>query len=231
MTITPIPHDEAGKEPAVGVNHNNSATDAGFTLLELLVAVALLAAITALLVGAITSARTAIETVERTNSQAAISGVRRFVADALSEARPLQTLTKERKRQPTFLGSTIRLRFVSSSERPGQFAGLYQYELFLQPRSGQSSGSDLVVRQRLWRPLQVAQTGRKNQAQLITLIAGVSNMSLRYYGALDGERAPRWHANWQGSAKLPLLVALDLDLSGEREDAWPRLVVKLQLAE
>src|SRR5262249_8060730 len=105
--------------------------EAGFTLVELLVALALMVVIAGLLVSAIVGARQALNVVDQRGTQASVPAVQSLLRQLLVEARGNRDAIVQANPDRAFVGAPDKLGFVSSFVPQGQYGGLWRYELAL----------------------------------------------------------------------------------------------------
>jgi general secretion pathway protein J len=197
--------------------------EAGFTLLELLIALTLLALTTSLLVAAIGSARQALSVLDRRVAHATVPAVQSVLRQLLAEARPGLESAGRADPARAFAGEPDKVGFVSSFVPKGQYGGLWRYEIAL---AGEGGASALVLTQQLIRP------GPAATAPLRTVvITGIDALRFRYFGAADRDGAPMWQDGWHEPSRLPRLVAVDVTFARADGRQWSPLVVALPLAE
>lgn len=233
-----------------GASRSPIARASGFTLMELLIALAMVGLITLLLFSALRiGARTwdSVDLVaERTG---ALRLARDFLQGALSQARGV-TLSYDGNIVWVFAGDGERLEFVAPlAERVG-VPGLYVLRLALEDNG---DTSDLILTRWLihpevleggrevppWAPLEA--TGRfARSSDLMDLdVAGgaygrtrlledVDAFGIEYFGLLEGEIEPDWHEEWVEQKVLPWLVRIRLTIVGQD---WPDLIVALPAQE
>ena len=203
------------------MNHGRDDGEAGFTLLELLIALALLAVIATLLVATISSARQALNAVDRHGTQAAVPAVQAVLQRLITEARPGPDAPQPPDRNRAFVGEPDRLSFVSSFVPQGQYGGLWRYDIALDA-SGSAESGTLVMSQRLQRLTPTPPTPLGDNRTV--LLEGVEASRVRYFGAFDQDSPPAWHDSWRHPVRLPLLVSLDVTfVRGDRRQ-WITLV-------
>jgi general secretion pathway protein J len=201
--------------------------EAGFTLLELLIALTLLAVTTSLLVNAIGSARQALRIVDRRVAHATVPAVQSVLRRLLTESRPGLDMTQKAEADRAFAGEPGKMGFVSSFVPQGQYGGLWRYEIALDADAGASRPGAVVLTQHLVRPASSAAA-----APLRTVVIdGVAALRLRYFGAPDEDSTPQWHDSWRDPRRLPRLVSLDVTFAQTDGHEWTPLVVSLPLAE
>jgi general secretion pathway protein J len=201
--------------------------EAGFTLLELLIALTLLAVIASLLVNAITSARQALNVVDRRVTQASVPAVQSVLRRLLVEARPNPDAAQHADPDRAFIGEASKLGFVSSFVPQGQYGGLWRYEIALGTNEGAAESSALVLTQQLVRPASQA----TSQPLRTVLIKEVRALSVRYFGAEDKDSAPQWQDAWRHPFRLPRLVSVVVTFVRPDGRQWPTLIVALALAD
>lgn len=192
------------------------AEGAGFTLIEMVIAVSLTAVIALLAysglnLGSMGWSRAAQVTAGSDEARVAWS----FVRSRLSEARPLRGVDDDEGRVE-FEGRPDRLRFVAPAPRqraaPG---GLYAY--VLEVRDGA-----------LWLDWGLYLPDRDELAlePPRRLVDGVeSRRGFAYFGARREGEDPRWHERWDRPDALPGLVRIELSVAGAD---WPEWVIPIR---
>lgn len=198
--------------------------DDGFTLIELIVALAILALLASMLPGAFAVGQRAWETVRRVESLDADAAARAFAEQRLMEALPVLVADPSGVRQPGFRGESRRLSFVAPSASGPAGGGLYQYVLTAE-RSGERDA--LVLRQRQV----MAPTSPAAADAPRVLRDGLSGLRFRYFGRHDDGQERLWHDDWLDGDRLPELVEIgDSGADGTRGGVPFRpLVVPLKL--
>lgn len=209
----------------------------GFTLVELLVSMALLGLISVAMAGSLRfGARvwdTGAERGEWINrAEITQNFLRRHIGQAAA-ARPAGrgTRTREARDQApdafndapeqAFSGASDRLRFVAPAPVQAGIGGFSRFDVFV---SGGVESRSLVLSIGLG---DVAESGEAADRRV--LIEGIETAAFRYYGALEEGREPDWHDEWTDPERLPALVALRVSFPEGDRRPWPELVIALRL--
>jgi general secretion pathway protein J len=67
-------------------------------------------------------------------------------------------------------------------------------------------------------------------AEQRVLLPGVQSVAFSYYGTYDPNRAPSWLAEWRNRAVLPQLVRVRIAFADHKSLPWPELVVAPHVA-
>jgi prepilin-type N-terminal cleavage/methylation domain-containing protein len=179
----------------------------GFSLLEMLVALVILALVLAFLPGAFRLARqvwTATAILDRDSSRDA--GLD-FLETRLAEAMPLFEPGRAGLVNILFAGSPDKVRFVAPSRNGPAGGGLYSYTIELRPRDNQSSLLVVMVAPYFGpQPEGTAPPAAEEQV----LADDVSAAEFRYFGRHELRQAPAWQGEWKRTDTLPELVQLNI---------------------
>ena len=196
---------------------------AGFTLLELLVAMTLLGILMTALFGGLRLGTRVWEATDRVlDDESRTIAIRRFLEERLEQAFPLRIPNANGGDKIVFVGERTALRLASSM--PDSLGvGPFIIELLLQQKPGQGSDSHLQLR---WRALDgdgaPADIGMSERV----LISDLATVAFAYFGVKDTDRSvPAWHATWQDEEHLPDLIRLQIDFGDARTRHWPPLIV------
>src|SRR5262249_4237756 len=140
-----------------------------FTLVELLVALALLSLMTAMLVSSIGNARTALAFVERENSAIPVIAAQNYLRSALLQARPRPRSGTANASALSFSGDRESMSFLTSYAPRSQFDGLYHVSIGLEPSGNGGRGYNLVVTQAVDRPQTVGNQGAPQGLRAVLL--------------------------------------------------------------
>lgn len=188
----------------------------GFTLIEMLVALTLVALLSAGLFGGLRlGARVWESGGERIAAVNDIEAARTFLRHRLSEAQPLRRRNDDGEAVPVFDGEGERLRFAAPWPPHLGMGGAFVYELWNEAETGA-----LMLDWKLHRPDGVVDVSDgRNRPRRLFRDAG--HVNLRYYGRRDDDESPGWHESWAGETTLPLMI--ELRFAGEGSAGWPPL--------
>jgi general secretion pathway protein J len=194
----------------------------GFTLIELMVALALVAALLALLFSGI---GLGVKSMARLDDQVARIDARRSLAFALRrEIAATYTATEGAAIAAAFVGQPSTMSFLSLGA--GAAAGFTRVWLMLEPGGPQDfgGGGNLVLMRRPQAP------GVWFGFERVVLAHGVAGFRLAYFGAPTPTEPPAWRDRWEGFRSPPELVRISLALASDGAYAWPDEVVRIWTA-
>mgnify|MGYP001202831168 CR=1 FL=1 len=193
--------------------HPATKTQAGFTLLEVVVALALVAVISSLCLSLLsTGTRSADRALAVALANSEVRLGHQFLRDQMSHA----------------------VRYVSSSDDVLHFEGRPTTVRFVQERAGVRDllgwrvvilGYDRSQRTLTFESLPHAGDEQRSIATSSIVVDAVKDASFEYFGNIDDDRA-RWETEWNEVSALPQLIRLNVSL--ENGDEWPPLVVALR---
>ena len=193
--------------------------EAGFTLLELLIATALLGLLTVVL---LESTRFGVQVWARSESaitdENQIRRVQTTLTEELSRAYPLFMASGTSDAHIDFDGSADRLTFLSpDGDLPGAMA---RTSITTETTEGDTN---LVSSSTL-------ELSAKAATDKTILFRNIKALSLSYFGSdSDGER-PSWRNDWHGKTRLPFLIRIRIAFTDKQNAFWPDLVVATRLA-
>lgn len=200
---------------------------AGFTLVELLVSLALAAALASFAIGGLDFARRSW-TVSRERDQAdavdaALSRLRSMIsrtvaAAAFDERTGLARLMYE--------GGPDALEFVTQSEATALRGGLVRTRLHLGRAPVAGVSLDMVTGSFRSDPRAIA------EAEPVRIVDKVTGLKLRYFGSTGFGRPAEWRPDWRRQETLPSLVHVEiLRAGGAPHTRKLEVLVRLHLAE
>ncbi|HSS65381.1 MAG TPA: type II secretion system protein GspJ [Gammaproteobacteria bacterium] len=205
--------------PCIRMPSRKVSATRGFTLLELLLGMAVLALMAGIVLGGIRlGVKSWDAAAERSAAVEEMRVVHALLRRQLSSALPLAT-SRAGGWNLVFEGDPQSLRFVS--ELPGYVSGGGIHFVTLALAKG-AEGDDLVLR---WRPLHALDADEPPDEAV--LARNVEKLRLRYFGARTRNALSEWLESWRDSRTLPRLIEISLEQGGG--ESWPELVVALDV--
>jgi general secretion pathway protein J len=193
---------------------------AGFTLVEILVAITLLGLLMAALFGGVQLGVRAWETSEeRLDESSRLTTVHGFLRDRLAQAYLLEELAPGVAAGPAFAGEADRLSFITLM--PEHLGGGFQRMVLAVTAADERS--DLAV---TWWPAEVDEAALDpDTLRRRALLVDVAELRLAYFGPVEGGQPPAWYEVW-AQPVLPQLVRVQLRFPDRDVRSWPELIVR-----
>ncbi len=198
----------------------------GFTLVELMVALLLLALMSSILYGSLSLSATSWDRGEAKAEQAGdMRQTGEFLRQALTAEHPLR-LHKALDQPLYFAGASDSLAFAGST--PGRVGGgIYYFRIALAP-SGESSK---LLLSRTIPDYTALKPPSFDAAEASVLADGIAQLKFSYFGR-DPDAAdvvdPTWRDHWDDPQILPLLIRMEVKTA--QGTSWPPLVVEPRIA-
>ena len=208
------------------VESDRAIGEAGWTLVEMLVALVLLALMSMMLLNGLAGARKGIEGLQERAGVASVEAVQMHLRGVLGGAWPARQ-SGTTADAPMIEAGAASLRIVSAYSPAGQYAGLHLVDLVLEP-TAIAGRFDLIELRTLYRG--AGQVGlpdperRERPSRLLTNIAGIN---FRYFGAREESGPRHWGSNWIDPYKLPELIAIDVVYAAGDTRKWPGIITAL----
>ncbi len=193
-------------------------TDDGVTLIELIVALALLALLMSFAPGALNLGRTALTTSTELDQRAALLAARSALSNRLAAAVAAFDVAENATGQIAFAGGNTAISFVSALDPIRSEPGLYRTTI-----SSVASPQRAVVLAQA--PFAVKPPPPETQV----LLQPAAAFKLRYFGRAAPEADARWHDDWPRTDALPELIEIDMALPLRFGPPLPPLVVEPRL--
>lgn len=209
-----------------GARIQDSHRQYGFTLIEVLIAMALLSIMVVLLFG---SLRICAQSWEQGESKIAevneVAVVYNFFQRHLASAIPLwDDFTQKEERKFSFQGKKQSLQFVSTFPASAGRSGMQLFSIQQQQEDGEQ-----VVKVTLT-PFFPTAEGEQWQQEEVVLLRHVRDFSLSYFGvAVDNGGENSWQDEWLEKETQPQLVKISIDT--ENGVFWPEIMIALKIAE
>ena len=194
---------------------------AGFTLLELTIALVLLALMGAVLYGALGFAGTSWDKGEaKVDATSGMRLAQEFMRAQLEQQHPLR-MRKVAEFPLLFFGDRNEIRYAAALPSRVAAGGIWYYRL--------SVGDDVrgpLVLERMVPDVNGTRVPDFNDAEKSIIVTGIAEIRFAYYGRDGGSSnadEPSWRDRWDNAQRLPLLVRIDV--IPKQGPAWPTLVV------
>ncbi len=179
---------------------------AGFTLLEILLAMTLMSLILASIGSGLHLGRRSWETGLLYESVAEVEEAARAVAAQLAQVFPVSLAREGAAATVAFNGRANACRFVTLSEGGGQWGGLNLMEIGDQAGG---RGSEVTVWTRVFRAEEWANAARQS-TRAVSLLRDAAYFRLSYFGEVRKGSRPVWSDDWVDRESLPLLIGVRL---------------------
>ncbi len=202
--------------------------DRGFTLVELVMALTLLAILSSTLYGVFAFAgKTQFMTARSSASTDQIVSTQRFLraqlGQAISQLRlvPGKTTANaaDSVERGEFYGTRTTLGFTAPWLTHIGQGRLFHFRLGVE-------SNNLVVR---WKSANFAgNLDEARDAEIVgsrILLTKVASMSIGYFGSNGTEAGFQWYPNWQTSAFLPSMLRINVELGENKSGQWPELII------
>jgi general secretion pathway protein J len=201
-------------------------SDAGFTLMEVLVSLVLLALLLALLAGGLRYARSTWDATARLDELAAFDMAETFLRARLAEAMPLYEQRRAGTVRALFHGAGDTMSFVAPAPNGPAGAGLYRYTL--EAAVGAGPGRRTLVTKLAPHLPSISDSVGGRPPQQYDLLRNVRSVSFRYFGRSELRGEPAWHAAWPRTDVMPSLVEIAI-VRDDREGGPVFLTIELRL--
>lgn len=198
-----------------------SPGERGFTLIEVLVGLALTGMAAAMLLSGLHFAGMAALRLRGESGGAdQVVSAQRLLRATLTRLKPI---TDPRAMAPTVRmeGEGTRVRFFAAPLDRDAPDALHQYQL------ERTSDGRLILFDAGMRRIDVRREGMRVEGWSATLLADrVTRLSLRYFGVPPTGGAPAWQDRWWGRGQPPQLIAVRVDFPPGDARIWPDLMVR-----
>ena len=192
------------------------AINAGFTLLELLVALLLFSIISALLYSGLSFSMKSLAAAEKRSYETNhVLAVQAFMRSKVATIKLIHSSSLNEA--GAFKGQQHQLEFVSVVPQSVISGGLAFYQISL---NDNSQNPALQV--------SLANYPKDDTLQEDIEIEGINQFTLMYFGKRIGEQENAWHEQWQEKNHLPLLLKIKMGTPTGLK--WPAQIIKIRAA-
>lgn len=182
----------------------NEHSEDGFTLVETLVAVALISLLSVLVLGALRFGIGAWQRGEQiSNRMDAILHAQSFLRRLIANAQPHFVLQPGGQGYVDFEGRPTSLRLIADPSPALDRAGRLMMTLSVEQNDGLAS---LMISSR---PELTAGGGKPSLTRRV-LLGNIQKAEFSYFGSRGANGPRQWHSDWVGEAALPELVRIEL---------------------
>lgn len=183
----------------------NSSSEAGYTLVDMLAGLAILAVVAALLPGAMRHLQGAALVGTDLSARASVRDALLVVESRLREIIAITATNPDGSIGLAFRGEEDAVMFVAPTPDSRFGTGLVRYRVSFEVDQGRPEHRHLVLERRAFSASGLEDlTGVK--LQRLATIDGLPH--LLYFGALEDGGARAWHARWPRPDRLPELIAV-----------------------
>jgi general secretion pathway protein J len=192
----------------------------GLTLIELLLALAILAVLTGFLAGGLSIGRRAFEADRVSEVSAQTDAAIQTVSSLIASALPVRASEANSKARIMFDGRQDSLLFVGLSEGRSMRGGPQMIRL-------RRSGADIVVDVMGPAAETTRSAGGLTPTRVVAL-KGVRDVRFSYFGSANPRHPSGWQAQWFGADRLPDLVSIQIEFEDARRNEPPMIIALRQ---
>ena len=192
----------------------------GLTLIELLLALAILAVLTGFLAGGLSIGRRAFDADRSSEVSGETDAAIQAIASLIGSALPVPAGAANAKSGIVFDGRQATLSFMGLSEGRALRGGPHMIRL-------RRSGLDLVVDVVGSAP-ETAQDAAGPVPTRVVALSGVRDIRFSYFGSVKPAAPPGWQAQWFRAERLPDLVSIQIDFEDARRNEPARIIALRQ---
>ena len=202
-------------------------TDAGFTLIEVIVAMVVLAMIMTTAFGALRLGDRSWEAgMQRAGESEQLRTTVTLLRRQLNQILPM-VWSVDNERRIAFNGDRTRVQFIAPAPQHHGATGLFEFTLSAEPHEDDTR---LGLNYTLFNPDHTS-LGPPASGRRVLLAERLKSVELDYFGVTKGEEAPAWHAHWDSGAQTyPKLIRLRVEREGGLPQ-WPELLLSLHTGE
>ena len=195
-------------------------SEQGLTLIELLLALAILAVLTGFLAGGLSIGRRAFDADQSNEISSETDSAIQAISALIASALPIPAGTANPKSGVMFNGRQEILSFGGLSEGRSLRGGPHMIRL-------RRSGADLVV-DVVGLSAETAGSTAAVTPTRVVVLRGVRDLRFSYFGSLNPAEPPVWQTQWFRAERLPDLVSVRIEFEDTRRNEPARIIALRQ---
>ena len=200
------------------INHSG-----GFTLIEVIIAMSLLAIMMLLLFGSMRICVQNWDAGERKMREVGrMAEVQNFFKRHLTAIKPLQNNFTEDEPEFTFQGDKRSLQFVSSLPASAGRFGLQLFSVALKKNEDDNQVIAVSIT-----PFFPAAEGEEWKIEEVIIAEQIETLEISYYGVEKLGNEAEWHEEWENDS-VPDLIKVAIELEGGK--VWPEIIVEPRIS-
>lgn len=205
--------------------------NAGFTLIELVIALSLLGAMLALAFGAMRFGSRAWEAGESRATQSTQTRlIQSFLRREMGFAFPMRWREQTSNvAKIAFVGESSSVKFVAPRPATQQLAGMSAVSLEVTDESNFERRNKKLVMRRAFLESDAEDFDALSNAEPRTMLDGLASVEFEYYGSENDQTQPSWQSSWSQPQRFPQLVRLKMTAEGGY--TIPEMVIALRHGE
>lgn len=193
-------------------------SEQGFTLIEVLIGLALLGIMMVLIFSVLrTGARSWEGGEKRTTQSSQMLIVSNFLRTRLTETRALFDDFSEDERLFAFQGSEDELRMVSALPASTGRGGLRLFTLAI-AKDGRQKNLSIALKR-----FYPSFDDVEEEIEDVVVVENIEKIQLSYFGSDDPGDDPDWQKDWEEKQTLPFMVKIEIQL--KNQEPWPEIIV------
>ena len=190
----------------------------GFTLVELLVSLALLALMVTYAVSSISTLRQLNRISGEAAAQDEVDAVQRYLRHDIGDLRVVFETGESGNHTLMFDGTSQALSFIGSSDGTRETGGLYQVRVSLN-ETGELTAERQLLQSQLVGPI-----------NRVVLLRDVKSLRLSYAGRANDESKIVWQENWPKGNVLPVALRIAVEFEPTESRHWSETLVQVRTA-
>jgi prepilin-type N-terminal cleavage/methylation domain-containing protein len=203
-----------------------TSREGGFTLIEVLVTLALLAFVLVLTAEGVRYARATWKAAARLDQHSNSDVSETFLRARLAEAMPVYEQRKAGVMRVLFQGTREAVSFVAPAPNGPVGAGLYRY--VLEAAAAAPPAQPSLIVKLVPHQATLAEAMAEPRPDRHVLVRNIKSVSFRYFGRGEIKAQPAWHSAWTRTDAMPSLVEIAVARDDSQGGSFV-IVVELRL--